>query len=94
MARISVRVRPGARTTRFDGWYGEHPRLAVAAPPVGGAANEEVRRAIAAAFGVPVRDVRIVVGSASRTKHVEIGGLEAGDVSRRLVEIVGPRPVV
>jgi uncharacterized protein len=76
MARLTVRVQPGARTSRFVGWFGEHPKLAVAAPPVGGAANDEAIRVIAAAFGVRRRDVRLVIGAASRTKHFELDGVD------------------
>ena len=42
MGRLSVRVQPGARRTDFAGWYGELPKIAVAAPPVEGAANGAV----------------------------------------------------
>lgn len=87
MARLTVRVQPGARTTKFTGWYGDHPRLAVAAPPVGGAANDEARRAIAAWFGVPVRSVHLVIGARSRTKHFDIDGLDEAAASDRLAEI-------
>ena len=89
MARLTVRVQPGARTTRFNGWYGEHPRLAVAAPPVGGAANEAAERAIADAFGVPRRRVRLVIGARSRTKHFEIDGVDDAEVSARMHALLG-----
>ncbi len=89
MARLSVRIQPGARRTGFVGWFGELPKLAVAAPPVDGAANDEARRAIADLFGVPRRRVRLVIGAASRTKHFEIDGVDADDVRRRLTEALG-----
>ncbi len=95
MARLVVRVQPGARTTRFNGWYGDHPRLAVAAPPVGGEANEVARQAIAATFDVPARHVRLVIGAKSRTKHFEIDGIDAAVVESRLRDLLpvrGPLP--
>ncbi len=88
MARLVVRVQPGARTTRFNGWFGDHPRLAVAAPPVGGAANEVARQAIASAFDVPTRRVRLVIGARSRTKHFEIDGIDADAVEARLHDLL------
>lgn len=90
MARLTVRVQPGARRSGFTGWYGDHPRLAVSAPPVGGAANDECRRALAAAFGVRPRDVRLLVGGASRTKHFEIAGVDAAEVAAVLERSIGP----
>jgi uncharacterized protein (TIGR00251 family) len=89
MARLTVRVQPGARRSGFVGWYGDHPRLAVAAPPVEGAANEEAVRCIAQALGLRPRQVRLVLGAASRTKHFEIDGIEQGDLDRRVEELVG-----
>jgi len=87
VARLTVRVQPGARTTKFTGWYGEHPRLTVAAPPVGGAANDEARRAIADWLGVRPRAVRLVIGAKSRTKHFDIDGVDEEFVTERLREI-------
>lgn len=87
MTRLTVRVQPGARATKFTGWYGDHPRLAVAAPPVGGAANEEATRAIADWLGVPRRAVRLVIGAKSRTKHFDIDGIDDEAVAARLREI-------
>ena len=91
MARLTVRVQPGARRSGFTGWYGDHPRLAVAAPPVDGAANDEVCKLIAVAFGVRRRDVRVVVGAASRTKHLQIDGITDHEVSVGLERLLGPR---
>jgi hypothetical protein len=73
------------------GWFGDAPKLAVAAPPVGGAANEEARRVIADTFGVRRRQVRLVIGAASRTKHFEIDGVDAAAIARRLDEVLPGR---
>ena len=50
-----------------------------AAPAVEGKANEAVRDALAAAFGVRRRDVAIVTGERGRDKVVEVAG---GDPAR------------
>lgn len=89
MARLTVRVQPGARRSGFTGWYGDHPKLAVAAPPVGGAANDECRIVLARSFGVRRRDVRLVIGAASRTKHFEIDGLDDADLAAALDRLIG-----
>ncbi|PID96292.1 MAG: hypothetical protein CSA84_05665 [Actinomycetales bacterium] len=93
--RITVRVRPGASRTRVGGRYGEgEPAVlvvAVAARAVGGAATAATLAAIAAAFGVRPRQVRLVSGATSRTKVVE---LDLGDEQRgaaRLAELLAGR---
>ena len=89
MARLVVRVQPGARRSGFTGWYGDHPKLAVAAPPVDGAANDECRTVLGKAFGVRPRDVRLVIGAASRTKHFEIDGLDEDELAATLASLIG-----
>jgi hypothetical protein len=83
-------VRPGARATRFAGWFGELPRLAVAARPVDGAANEAVVDAVAELCGVRSRQVRLVGGAASRTKRLDVEGLSDADLMA-LVVAANPR---
>lgn len=60
----------------MGGRYGdtEPPVLLVSvqAPAVDGRANDAVVRALAEAFGVPRGSVRILSGSASRTKLVDL----------------------
>ncbi|MGH3879384.1 MAG: DUF167 domain-containing protein [Actinophytocola sp.] len=78
--RFAVRVKPGARRDAVGGrWANDALVVAVAAPPVEGKANEAVRRALAAAFGVRRQDVTIVTGERGRDKVVEVTG---GDPSR------------
>lgn len=91
MGRLTVRVQPGARRSGFVGWFGDAPKLAVTAPPVGGAANDEARAVIAAAFGVRPRQVRLVIGGASRTKHFEIDGVDSTAIERRIAEVLAGR---
>ncbi len=72
--RVTVRVRSGAARGRVGGRWGEADVLAVAvtARAVDGAATEAVLRAVAEAFGVPPRSVRLVTGATARTKVVEL----------------------
>ena len=73
---LTLHVQPGAKRTAVDGTHGEgmHQRLKVrlAAPPVDGKANAELLRFLADAFGVPLRNVGLVRGEASRQKVVRV----------------------
>jgi uncharacterized protein len=76
-------VRVTARASR-SGIAGEHDgalRVRVAAPPVEGAANEELVRTLARALKVPSRAVEITTGHASKVKQVRVTGAE-----RRVLE--------
>lgn len=76
--RFEVRVRPGASRTRVGGRYGDALVVAVTARAVDGKATEATLRAVAEAFRVARRDVRLVGGATHRTKVVEITGADAG----------------
>ena len=52
-------------------------RAHVAAPAVGGAANQSLLRLLSDELGVPRRSVRLVAGAAGRQKLVVIDGLDA-----------------
>lgn len=88
MGRLHVRVQPGARRTAFVGWFGDLPKVAVAAPPVDGAANDAVVAALASAFGVRPRQVHLIGGAASRTKRFEIDGLDDDEIRATLERLV------
>ncbi|HEX5707366.1 MAG TPA: DUF167 domain-containing protein [Pyrinomonadaceae bacterium] len=72
-------VRVVARASRTCA-VGEHDgalKVRVAAPPVEGAANEELVRFLARSFGVPARGVEILSGRASKLKRVRVAGADA-----------------
>ena len=52
-------------------------RAHVAAPAVGGAANQSLLALLANELGVPRRNVRLVAGAAGRQKLVVVDGVEA-----------------
>lgn len=76
MGQFAVRVQPGARRSGFCGWYGDVPKLAVAARPVEGAANAAVIAVVAETLGVRTRQVAVVAGRTGRTKRIEVEGLD------------------
>lgn len=72
---FSVRVVPRASQSGVVGAHDGALRVRVAAPPVDGAANEELVRTLAKAFKVPARAVEITGGHASKLKQVRVRGV-------------------
>jgi uncharacterized protein len=81
--RLPVRLTPRGGSDRVDGVVDGVLRARVAAPAVGGAANEALVRLLADELGVPRRDVRLVAGATGRTKLVAIEGVDAAALLRR-----------
>lgn len=91
MARVPLRVRPGASRTAVGGSYGEGEGVrlvvAVTARAVDGAATRAVLGAVAKVFGVRPRQVDLVSGATSRDKVVDVD-LPAAEVTARLAELL------
>lgn len=87
--RIAVRVRPGASRTRVGGLHGDRLVVAVSARAVDGAATEAALAALADALGVRRRHVRLVSGTTSRDKLVEVDDDAAPDLASRLAALTG-----
>jgi uncharacterized protein (TIGR00251 family) len=81
---VDVRAKPNAKKSAITQEREGALEVRVAAPPVDGAANDELLRFLAATLGVPRRDVRLVRGTSSRLKRVEVHGLRVEDVRARL----------
>jgi len=73
---FAVKVHPKARRSAIAGTLGDALKLAVAAPPVEGKANQAVIEFFAALCGVPRSAVAILQGESSRMKTVRISGVE------------------
>jgi len=82
--RVRVRVSPGARRSEVVGRQGEAWKVRVVAAPERGRANEELVRFLAASLGLRRPAVRVVAGAGGREKIVELAGLSADEVDRRL----------
>ena len=79
---FAVRVAPRASRSEIAGAHDGALRVRVAAPPVDGAANEQLVRTLAKAMGVPRAAVEIVSGHQSRNKTVRIRGVERSRLER------------
>ena len=66
------------------GRHGPGWKARIAAPPERGKANRAVEELLAEALGVPRDRVAVVAGRTARRKLVEVEGLEAPEVVRRL----------
>ncbi|HEX7312347.1 MAG TPA: DUF167 domain-containing protein [Pyrinomonadaceae bacterium] len=79
---FAVRVVPRASKTAAAGEHDGALKVRVAAPPVEGAANEELTRFLAKQLGVSAGSVEIVGGHASKSKVVRAAGAKATDLLR------------
>ena len=82
--RIDVEVKVRASQSRVLGIKAERLSVALAAPPVDGAANAALIETLAEYFELPRRQVALVGGERSRRKVVELSGLRAAQVLARL----------
>ena len=68
----------------MSGLHGDAIKLRVAAPPVDGEANLEVRRFLAKELGVSLAAVQLTHGETGRRKTVEVEGVSVAFVASRL----------
>jgi hypothetical protein len=83
-AILTVHIQPKASTTECVGIHGDAIKIRVAAPPVDGAANEELIRFLARQLSIPTASVRIDSGASGRHKRVLVKGATAQFVLARL----------
>ena len=77
-------VSAGASRNEIVGRHGDGWKMRLASPPERGRANEALLGLLAEALAVPRADISIVRGRTARLKIVEVTGLDADDVGRRL----------
>jgi len=81
-----VQVVPRASITQVAGRHGDAVRIRIAAPPVDGAANDELARFIAKQLSVPRGAVTIARGQAARRKIVTVDGITTDAALHILLE--------
>lgn len=84
VVRITVWVRPGSACPGVGGERNGALIVQVSARAVDGKATEAALAAVAAAFGVRRRAVKLIAGAASRTKIVEVDGAGSETLARLL----------
>ncbi|HEX8265181.1 MAG TPA: DUF167 domain-containing protein [Pyrinomonadaceae bacterium] len=74
---FTVRVVPRASKSEIVGAYDSLLKIRLAAPPVEGAANEELIKTLAKYFDVSKSAVEIVSGATAKTKQIRVTGANA-----------------
>ncbi|HEX9729356.1 MAG TPA: DUF167 domain-containing protein [Gemmatimonadales bacterium] len=82
---MAIYVQPRAARTEVAGRHGDALKIRVKAPPVDGAANDELVRFLAKRLGVSRGAVQIIAGATGRAKRVAVDGMSAADIQRRLL---------
>ena len=83
-AILSVHVQPKASATECVGIHGDALKIRVAAPPVDGAANDELIRFLARRLSMPSTSIQMYSGARGRHKRVLVKGVTAQFVLARL----------
>ncbi|MBX7096779.1 MAG: DUF167 domain-containing protein [Myxococcaceae bacterium] len=84
MVRLQVHAKPRAKRSAVLEAQGLTLKVALAAPPVDGAANEALVELLAEVLEVKKRDVVLALGESSRHKVVDVEGLDAALAEARL----------
>lgn len=79
-----VIVAPRASRTTLAGIHDGALKIRLAAPPVDGAANEELIGFLSRLLGVAKSSVSIVAGQSSKRKTVEAGGLKSVEAGKKI----------
>jgi len=78
--RLSIRLQPGAKKPGVAGLHGQELKIKISSPPVDGAANQALIEFLADLTGVRKSNIEIISGHTTRSKLVEIRGLDEGVV--------------
>jgi uncharacterized protein len=79
---FKVRVVPRSSVSSIVGEHDGALRVRLAAPPVDGAANDELVRLLAVAFDLPRSAIEITAGHTSKSKTVRLRGARLLDLER------------
>jgi len=83
-AALECHIQPGATRGRILGDYDGKLKIAVAAPPVDGKANQALIAFLSKELGVAKSRIKLVRGESSRSKRLVIGGLSPDELRHML----------
>jgi len=81
-ATFQVKVQPRAKKNAVTGEVGDALKLALAAPPIEGRANEACIAFFAELLSVPRSSVTIAAGHSSRNRVIRVAGVSAAEVRK------------
>ena len=81
---LAVRVQPRAAQTGLVGELDGALKIRLAAPPVEGAANEELIRWLAKFFDISRSQVEIISGATAKLKLIRLSGVQPASLQEKL----------
>ena len=81
--KLAVKVVPGSSREGIAGWLGDELKIRVRQVPEAGRANDAARRLLAKTLQLPVDKIRIVSGTASPHKTIQITGMAEAAILQR-----------
>ncbi len=81
---LSVHAQPRAKKNEIVGLHGSALKVKIAAPPVEGAANDEIMAFFAKLLGIPRSSISIERGGQSRHKVLRLRGASATRITETL----------
>ena len=85
---LPVRAQPGARRIGVQGEQTGALKVAVAAPPEDGRANQALIEVLRKALGIKRSQVELIGGQTSRDKRFLIRGLTRAELQKRLESLL------
>ena len=86
---VAIRVQPRSPNDSVAGERQGAILIRLKAPPVDGEANGALLRFVARRLGVRQRDVTLVRGQTSRSKWIQVDGMNAAEVRQGLLNPAG-----
>ncbi len=83
-AILAVRVTPGAKRNAVTAFKEGVWDIKIAAPPVGGRANEELVALLSKKLDIRRNSLNVIKGQSSRNKLVSVSGMSQKEIARRL----------
>jgi uncharacterized protein len=86
VVKLSIKVVPGSSKNRIMGWLGDVLKTRIAAQPKQGRANAVLKKILASTLEIPAKNVKVISGTTSPKKIVELTGLNKEEVDKKLSE--------
>jgi uncharacterized protein (TIGR00251 family) len=81
---LTIRVVPRSSKISFARESSTQYKIRLTAPPVDGAANQQLMEVLSKKLSLSARNIRIIRGETARLKHVKIEGMDLETISELL----------